>query len=220
MRCIVIALLFCAVCAPPALAGAWLREQKTAFTALGATVRGHDQGIDYETRFYLEYGLRPRVTLGLDFNEIPGKAGHALVFARLPLGRPDRRTRLALELGLGGHHWQRDWAAMYKIALAAGRGFESRLGNGWMGVETAVERRTGLSDPAFKLDTVVGLSSGFRFRPLIKLETAYMRGQPFSWALKPGVMFDLAGSTWVVGLERRSAAQDTLGVTFGLWRNF
>ncbi|MDO6750220.1 hypothetical protein, partial [Gilvimarinus sp. 1_MG-2023] len=67
---------------------------------------------------------------------------------------------------------------------------------------------------------VAGLSSGPRIRPLIKLETAYMAGQPFGWALTPGIMFDVKESTWVLGIEGRSTTQKTIGITFNIWRNF
>ncbi|SFU20962.1 hypothetical protein [Sedimentitalea nanhaiensis] len=221
MRFAVIVLLLCAVLAPPALAGAWLREHKTAFIAIGATVRGNRETLpDLENKFYAEYGLVPRLTLGLDYNDTRGKSGHALLFVRLPLGRTDRRMRYGIEIGAGMHRWQQEWASMYKIALAAGRGFESRWGNGWMGLDAAYEQRAGLSDPTFKLDTVIGMSSGWRVRPLIKLETAYVPGQPLGWSFTPGIMFDVRNSTWVLGVERRSTNLETIGLTFGLWRNF
>lgn len=208
------------ICAPPAMAGAWLREQNSVFMAFGVTMRSDTVTLETENKFYLEYGLFPRVTLGIDYNEIPGRAGHALAFFRLPLGPTNKRSRYALELGIGQHNWLGEWSPMYKATLAIGRGFESKLGNGWIGAEAAFERRTGLPEPVYKLDAVAGLSSGWKLRPLIKLETAYIPGQPFSWSITPGVMFDVGNSTWVLGIERRSAMRDTLGITFGLWRDF
>lgn len=89
-----------------------------------------------------------------------------------------------------------------------------------MSAEFAYEVRTGLPDPAYKLDLVAGMSSGWRVRPLLKLETLYMPDQPFSWALTPGIMFDIRESTWVIGLEGRSAATETIGISFNIWRNF
>ena len=221
MRLALAVLLLSAIAAPPALAGAWLRDHKTAFFAVGTTVRGNKEMLpEYETSLYAEYGIAPFITLGLDVNEVRAKAGHALIFAPLPIGPTDRRTRYAAQLGIGMHRWQDQWAQMYKFSLAGGRGFESRWGNGWMGVETAYEVRVGLDDPALKLDAVFGMSSGWNIRPLVKLETAYVTNKPLAWSITPGVMFDIGKSTWVVGIEGRSAAQKTLGLSFGLWRNF
>lgn len=221
MRFAIAALLVCVVCAPPAHAGAWLREHKDVFLSFGSTIRGNKTTLpDYETKLYAEYGLLPRMTLGFDLNDIRAKSAHALLFARFPIGNVDNRTRYALELGIGKHRYQMQWAPMYKAALAIGRGFESRWGNGWMGAELAYEVRTALPEPTVKLDLVAGLSSGPRIRPLIKLETAYMAGQPFSWALTPGIMFDVKESTWVLGIEGRSTTQKTIGLTFNIWRRF
>jgi hypothetical protein len=214
-------LLLCALGAPPAMAGAWLREHKTAFSAISSTVRGNiTVPLENENSFYLEYGLTPFLTLGADLNEKRGLAAHALLFARLPLGKPDWRTRYAIELAAGTHMWRNEWFPMYKLAFAVGRGFETRWGNGWMALEAAYEVRTGLTDPAIKLDGVIGMSSGWRVRPLLKIETAQIADSPLAWAVTPGVMFDVGKSTWIIGLERRKALQETYGITFGFWRNF
>ena len=142
MRVAIVASLFLTIWAPAVLAGAWLREHKSVFTAIGVTVRTDMLVLETENKFYLEYGLSRRVTLGLDYNEIPGQSGHALAFFRLPLGPTDRPARYAVELGLGKHHLQGERSNMYKFTLAFGRGFESRWGNGWVGVEAAYEQRT------------------------------------------------------------------------------
>lgn len=221
MRFAIAAMLICAVCAPPAMAGAWLREHKDVFLSFGTTIRGNMYMLpEYETKLYAEYGLLPRLTLGLDLNDIREKSAHALAFARLPLGPADRKSRYAVELGFGKHRYQEQWAPMYKLALAFGRGFESRWGNGWIGAELAYEVRTALPDPALKLDLAAGLSSGWRLRPLLKLETLYMPDQPFSYALTPGIMFDVGKSTWVLGIEGRSTTTETIGLTFNIWRSF
>lgn len=221
MRFAIAALLACAISAPPVFAGAWLREQKSVFLSFGGTIRGNKETLpEQETKIYAEYGLLPRMTLGFDFNDVRTKSAHVLLFARLPIGPSDRPARYAFELGVGKHRYQEEWAPMYKAALAFGRGFESRFGNGWMGAELAYEMRTAFPEPAIKLDFVAGLSSGPRFRPLIKLETAYVQGQPFSWAFTPGIMFDVRKTTWVLGIEGRSTTQKTIGLTFNIWQNF
>lgn len=221
MRLAIAVLLWCTVCTQPVLAGAWLREHKSAFVSFGTTVRGsRTVPPEYETKAYAEYGLGPKLTLGFDFNDTRDKSGHALLFLRFPLLTGRTHMRYAVELGLGGHHWQGQWSPMYKLAFATGRGFESRWGNGWLAAEAAIEQRDGQDDPTYKLDAVAGLSSGPRIRPMIKLETAYSPGQPFGWTLTPGILFDVGESTWVLGIERRSGFRNTVGFSFNLWRNF
>ncbi|MEY8827416.1 hypothetical protein AB9K34_03195 [Sedimentitalea sp. XS_ASV28] len=221
MRFAIAAFLVCMVCVHPVHAGAWLREHKRIFLSFGTTIRGNRATLpDYETKFYAEYGLIPRMTLGVDVNDVRAKAAHALLFARFPIGNTEKRMRYAVEIGVGKHRQQMQWFPMYKATLAVGRGFESRWGNGWMGAELAYEVRSALPEPGLKLDLVAGLSSGPRIRPLLKLETAYVPDQPFSWSFTPGIMFDVGKSTWVLGIEGRSTTQKTIGLTFNIWRSF
>jgi len=216
-----LALIFCVTAAQPAGAGAWLREKGAGFVSLTTTLRNLDGSWQTENGFYLEYGLAPRLTLGVDVNDIPGLAGHALVFARLPIGPPDRPTKIALELGVGGHQWQGQWGKMLKSTLSVGRGFSSRWGDGWVNIDTAVEVRNLFPDPAFKLDATIGLSAGRRVRPILQIETTYISGSPLIWSVIPGVLIDGAkNTTWQIGVARKTAGQSSLGLKIGLWRQF
>ena len=81
-------------------AGPWPREAGAVFLATGGTYRfdlatGLPTG---EATVYAEYGLTRRITLGFDGMQSDAGAVQALVFARVPLGREDRRLKLALEL--------------------------------------------------------------------------------------------------------------------------
>ena len=214
--------LLCATAASPAAAGAWLREPGRGFLSTTATLRQGDPDARQELSLYAEYGLTPRLTLGADINARPGTSGHAMVFARLPLSRPGARNRLALETALGGHHWQGDWDPMYRLTLSYGRGLTTRSGIlGWLAVDAAYERRLGMSDPIYKLDATLGRSGPGRIRPILQVETAHIPGRDFIWSVAPGVMIDSRRSaTWVVGLERKSASRDTLGLKIALWHWF
>jgi hypothetical protein len=221
MRFALVVLMVCLVGAPPACAGAWLRDKGTAFVATGSTVRRTETGLGQETRLYGDYGLTSQLTLGLDLNQSDALTGHALLFARTPLGPDGMRTRFALELGVGVHAKDGAWFKMAKIALAVGHGFKSGWGDGWISAETTFERRLGLPDPVWKLDMVAGLSSGPRLRPMVKLETYHISGSPFAWSLTPAVMFDTKkGATWVAGIERKSEPTRSTGVTVELWQRF
>lgn len=222
MRCLVAGLLVIYLtAAQSAFAGAWLREKDTAFQAVSSTLLRNDTGLSYETKVFAEYGFGPRLTIGMDVNENSAAGGHALLFARIPLGKQAQGTRYAVEFGFGGHHWLNEWSKMYKVALAAGRSFESRWGNGWMGLDVAYERRLGNAKPIYKLDAVIGLSSGKRFRPMLKLETAYSSGNSLAWTLTPTVLVKgRKKTTWVIGVEYRSARQKSIGLNIGFWRQF
>lgn len=236
MRGILNILIFCIITAQsvlfaqPAHAGAWLRELDTAFLSVGATIRHHGDLWRTENSLYAEYGLRQRLTLGMDINETAGLSGHVLVFARVPVGPVQRHTKMALELGVGGHHRQGQWQSMLKSSISVGRGFESRWGAGWFNVDAAVELRRPNRKPTYKLDATLGLpsvrlSARRRIRPLLQFETTYASGKPLIWSIIPGVLIDgRNASTWLIGLERKTAGQSNLGLKFGLkfglWRQF
>lgn len=221
MRRIAIILLAVVTAAGPAGAGAWLRDEGAAFVSVIGTARRGDPDATFETSVYGEYGLTPGLTLGFDLNERPGIAGHALMFARLPLGAVGRRTKLAVEIGLGGHHWQGAWDPMYKLTLSLGRGFYSRWGFGWLALDAAYERRLGNPDPIYKLDATLGLAAPRRVNPILQIETARIRNHPMIWAVAPGLLIEgRKGTAWLIGIERKSVVRDTIGVKFGLWRRF
>ncbi len=211
--------LFCA--APPAAAGAWMREAGHGFLALSGTARQGDPDARQELSVYADLGLSPHLALGVDVNERPGIAGHALLFARLPLSRPTARTRLAVEAALGGHHWRGAWDPMYRLTLSLGRGFRTRRGAGWYAIDAGYERRLGTPTPIYKLDATLGLSAPGRLHPILQVETALIPGQPLFWTLSPGLLIDRRrNATWLIGLERKSAGRDTIGIKLALWHRF
>ncbi len=230
MRRLLAALLICVNYASLADAGAWLREPGHAFSSVSSTFRKTDGAVTIETSIYADYGVAPRLTLGVDYNQRPGLAGHFLIFARLPLGRTDGRTRIALELGAGGHHRLGQWNGMLKSTLSLGHGFSNRWGDGWLAVDAGVEWRSGNPDPVFKLDSTLGLSSlnlsslnrySGRFRPILQIETAHIRGNPMIWALTPGVIIDGPFDiSWLAGIEYKSSLETSVGLKLGLWRQF
>ncbi|MDX2482440.1 MAG: hypothetical protein QNK42_02130 [Pseudodonghicola sp.] len=208
--------------AGPTAAGAWLREPGRGFLSTTGTLRQGDPDAWQEVSIFAEYGLAPRLTIGADINERPGIAGHALLFARLPLSRPGARARLAAEAAFGGHHWRAAWDPMYRLTLSYGRGFTLRRGAaGWLALDAAYERRLGMTVPIYKLDATLGLSKPGRLRPILQLESALVPGQPLIWAVTPGLLFDSRrDTTWLLGVERKSASRDTLGLKIALWRWF
>jgi len=219
-RLVLLIALLCT--ASPAWTGAWLRETGRSFRALTGILRQGDPDARYEFSLYQDYGIAPRLTLGLDLNERPGITGHVLIFARLPLSRPGARSKLAVEAALGGHHWRGAWDPMYRVTLSFGRGFLlGRRGAGWFAIDAGYERRLGNAQPTYKLDATLGLSAPGRVHPILQLESAKTPGQRFAWAVAPGLLIDRRDhGAWLIALERKSAGRDTIGLKFGLWQRF
>ncbi|WP_254437418.1 hypothetical protein [Ruegeria arenilitoris] len=217
----VLALLLLLLSAAPAWPGAWLREKDAAFTAASVTAfKDRGGSYDYKTALYAEFGYRPNLTIGVDFEQSRDFYGHALLFARVPVADFNKWGRFAAEFGAGAHHKQLDAWAMYKLTLSYGKGFQTGWGNGWVAVDTALEIRT--HDAVYrKLDITAGLSSDRLLNPLIQVETAYTSGHSLFWRARPSVMIRARdkGPTWVLGLERNDARNDT-GLKIALWEEF
>ncbi len=216
-----IVLLSALIAAAPAWPGAWLQEKDAAFTAASVTVfKNPNDSYDYKSALYTELGIRPKLTIGLDFEEDQNVSGHALLFARVPVANLEGWGRFATELGLGAHHRQRRAWALYKVTLSYGKGFQSGWGNGWVAVDTALEYRT--HEAVFrKLDVSAGLSADRLLNPLIQIETSYTPGKSLFWRVRPSVMVSLKGdpASWVLGLERTSTRSDT-GIKLAIWNRF
>ncbi|WP_254453080.1 hypothetical protein [Ruegeria atlantica] len=207
--------------ASPAWSGAWLRDKGTAFVSTAVTAfKEPDYGYDYKGSFYAEYGLREKLTLGLDVEEHRDLFGHALVFARLPVANFDNAGRLAAEIAIGAHHRQMRTWAVYKATLSYGQGFQTGWGNGWFAIDAALEFRT--HDAVYrKLDLTAGMSSPRLVSPLLQIETAYQSDRPLHWRIRPSVMIRTPNSptTWVLGLERNDARKNT-GIRLAIWNTF
>ncbi len=225
MRRLIAILIAGLVLATPAAAGAWLRDKGEGFLSLSGTARAGAAGVGtFETGLYVDFGLFRRLTLGLDVDQTPDGSGHALVFARLPLGPTTGRRRMALELGLGAHHAGGQWAGMGKATLSWGLGFAGP-GGGWLALDSAVEMRAATTTTPgraiYKLDASLGLPSQRRIRPMLKIETAQVEGAGLYWSVIPSLIIpDRDGRRWVVGLEARSGSPRTLGLKLSLWKRF
>lgn len=220
-RMAILLIWLCAV-AGPALAGAWLQEKGGMFTSASATFRNTAaQGLD-ESGFYAEYGATDRLTLGLDFNQSPGIASHALIFARIPLGPADSRHRFSAQLGVGAHSFWGEWWPMYKLTLSYGRNLDFGHRRAWLAIDWGMEHRTGLGQPFYKLDATLGQTSGGRIRPILQVETAYIPGYRPFWSVTPGVMIDgwTENQVWLLGVESRMTIQHSFGVKLAVWHRF
>ena len=205
----------------PALAGAWLQDERTGFLSVSGTLRDSASGRMQEGSVYATYGLRPRLTLGFDaFHDLTG-SGHVLLFARLPLGRGEGPARMSVELGLGGHHKAGTWAPMAKAALGWGRSLEGRLGQGWLDLSGSVEHRAGEPALAWKLDATLGLSGEALFRPMLQAGLGRTTAGGSEWRASAHLLIGRnPHQTWVLGIERKDSGGASTALSLALWRRF
>ncbi|MDE4134486.1 hypothetical protein PXK00_15305 [Phaeobacter sp. QD34_3] len=203
-------------------AGPWIQDHKGIFTSASATLRQTAMGDwRHELNYYGEYGWSDHLTLGLDLHQNHRDSGHAMLFARLPLGRRNGSFPVAVSLSVGGAHWQGRWDGIYRVTLSAGHGFPTRTGSGWATIDATYERRAAAPDPLWKLDATLGFNRHGALSPMLQIETSKSPGQALSYAIIPSLRYRItAQKELVVGLERKQAANRSLGLRIALWHRF
>lgn len=230
-RCLPLALTLVAVLppVPGARAGAWLEGEGKGFASASAAWRQDEEGNgSYELSYYAAYGLRPKLTLGLDLNQNARVSGHALLFARLPL-RAAGRHRIAVEAALGGSHQTGLWQPMQKLTLSYGQGFSTARHSGWLALDAAYELRQGGAQRIWKLDGTLGLNRPGAAAPMLQLEAARPEDAQASFGVTPALRLPLPQAReLILALEYRlrpgspaaSGRRHSLGLELGLWQKF
>lgn len=201
------------------LAGPWLREEGAGFLSYSATLENVERtgaATGYAS-VYAEYGVRPRLTLGMDLGADERGFSKAFGFAVLPLGPQDSAMKYTLELGLG----MIEDEAIFRPGLAIGRGYTLGRRHGWVSVESRAE--IGIEDggTAFSTDVTLGLNASARAKWMVQIQHGgpmadpdYLRVVP-SVALqtKPGRHIELGVTA---GIKNAAA----VGIKLGVWREF
>jgi hypothetical protein len=226
-----IAGLLLALAATEAAAGAWPRPKGETFISIATrqstgarTLVAAVQDIDSYNSIYVEHGLTDRLTVGLDAGQGRGpdeEIAAALVFARLPVWSPGEH-RLAADLGFGLLEDEVDGTeTRIRPGLAWGRGFESRWGGGWLGMEASWEYRLPTGDNAIKVDFTAGLKPTDRWMTILQLQTGAFPGSDPIARLAPSVVRRLGARTHLqVGGLAPLAGDDAWGATLALWLTF
>jgi hypothetical protein len=218
--------------APQAAAGAWPREQGETFlsfaytlTTGARTLLAAMQDIRSYGSIYAEHGLTPRLTVGLDAGYGLGEdatVGAALAFARLPVWTLDGGHRVAAELGLGLLDDDTDGRQVrIRPGLAWGRGFESRRGGGWLGLDAWAELRLPSGDVALKADATAGLKPNDDWMLIMQVQAGRYPDDGPLVRLAPSAVRRLGPTTHVqLGLIGSVVGDDAMGVKLAAWFSF
>ena len=236
--------LMLTIAAGPAAAGAWPRAEGEAFVSLGSTLAPEGEmlvtgtgSLRSYTSVYAEYGLTPKWTIGLDagFGQGDGdRTTAALVFARYPLWQTDSGHHVAAELGIGYIDEQVDTPNITAImdedpeqqfrirpGLSWGKGFESRWGGGWMGIESSLEWRAPTGELAFKTDLTAGLKPSDRWMGILQLQYGNYPDSDPVLRLVPSVVRKFGSRTHLqLGIMAPLVGDDTPGIKFATWITF
>ena len=222
MRSALVLTLLCHLCAAPALAGAWLREESTGFSATSFGV-GYFYDLTQDT--YLEYGLRPELTLGADISTFRSRwglqSGAATLFLRFPLGTPTDRGRWAYELGAGATWIGEEVAPHVKATLSWGRGITLGDRGGWLAVDASVRWDFGLGTSQVKLDGTAGLDFTGQTTGVLQAFVTQTQTGTFT-KIAPSIVFAPQGRKFRIQIGSEipvSAPEDTM-LKLGFWRSF
>jgi len=134
-----------------AVAGPWPREEKGVFLSFSG--ERDVQGNAYSS-LYAEYGLRPRLTLGLELGRSSGGETSAMFWLQRALDRGEGPNRFSAALGMGGLERRGEYLPLAQIAVGWGRGFDSlpvlrRVPRGgWLSVEVRYKIAGAMKDEA------------------------------------------------------------------------
>lgn len=206
------------VLADPAAGGAWLREDGTGFLAYSG-VYNEDGRLDGS--LYLEYGFRPKLTLGakVDIDMTDGRAGDgtAFLFGRKAIPTGERRFKLAYEFGIGSTFGD-DSEMLLRTGLSYGRGITLWNRNGWVAVDSAVEWALQDGNDTAKLDATFGLTLNHRFKVMMQAFYSETDGASTT-TLAPSVIWQRNKETpsYQLGVE---AKEGEFALKLGVWRTF
>ncbi|WP_323784845.1 hypothetical protein [Thalassovita sp.] len=216
MRKILLAICFglIPVIAP---AGAWLREQGTGFFSSSVYLIDPNSGGNHYAGLYLEYGVAPRLTLGLDLGRGVSGNTKTIGFLKFPIGSTQGPHHVALDLGFG----EIAGNPTFRPGLSYGRGFSSRFGDGWISLETAIELNLRDETSDFKADLTFGLNRDDRHKIMLQLQSGKAVGDPPFLRLVPSVTRAI-GNGWLLelGVTQEVIGGTASGLKFSLWRDF
>lgn len=210
---ILVAIFLCAF-ASTALAGAWQRAPGEWFAASAVN---WDWAGSKSTSFYVEYGVLPRLTMGVDGWVSDGGALSVLAFARTPLWRSESGHRIAVEFAGGTRAGQ----SLLQSGLSYGRGLVYDWMSGWVAIDakTAIYLETGV--PSFKLDSTLGVRTHDRWTVVLQSLGAYdPEGHPVL-KLAPSVLRRIRRDIHVeLGVVETVLGGQGTALKLGFWLEF
>ncbi|PIE14731.1 MAG: hypothetical protein CSA68_09710 [Rhodobacterales bacterium] len=218
--------------------GAWPQEKRALFLAYSNGISAaSDNRYATNTSLYLEYGLTPRMTLGIDGYLGPrGTGQEGYVFLRFPIAQHLQKDKLAVTLALGRKTIPNPWGAAIdqpqaKIGLSWGRG----LKRGWLAVDAfaivpfnkqvspAAPAFTGHHNPHFSIDFTWGFKPHKRLMLITQLQTGQPANGKFYAKLAPSLVWamDKEGHSQIeIGLVKGLVGDRSEQVKIGMWRRF
>ena len=223
-----LSVFFCFALALPARAGPWPREDGRWFVSLSHSTRADprtvsttDFALDDYTSLYVEYGLRPRLTLGFDAGLSDTGEVTAFGFVRRPIGPEDRQVKLSWHAGAGVTGPSASSEPMIVVGASVGKGVTTRWGDGWMTLDTALHLRTSSSEVVAKADATFGLKPRPGQMLILQIQTGAYSGSDPYLRLAPSYVREIAPGRHIeIGADIGFVGDDKVGLKAGIWFEF
>ncbi|MCP9480345.1 hypothetical protein NNA36_00080 [Shimia sp. CNT1-13L.2] len=210
-------LLFLLFAATPALSGPWMRDQGNGFASF-ATESPITPGSASYSSLYIEYGLRPRLTLGFDGGSDFTGSGSALLFARTPLWN-GKHSRLSADLALGAEWYPGLQSPVIRPGLSWGRNYLLRDKSGWMALDTTWSWRPKDDTHRPKLEATLGLTVTARSKVMLQSTWEHANGT-HSLSLTPTHVYRFGKNSFLTSAVVLHQSPRPSAFKFGVWYTF
>lgn len=203
-------------------AGAWAREEGEVFLSFGGNVALFGEAVRpvyYDPTIYLEYGLRPRLTIGIDgFTADKGTAGSLFVFARFPLGPTDQPDKLAMSISTGATLMPNgSLEETPRIGLHWGRGLET----GWLAADTVISHGLTRGITQAKIDGTWGYNFADDWSSVVVGTAGIGLTGDFYAKVSPSIVYQLNETISVrMGLVQALTGDLGSGLSLEAWMRF
>ncbi|MEM6566299.1 MAG: hypothetical protein AAF665_17725 [Pseudomonadota bacterium] len=235
MRFAVLAFILVCLVSPQVHAGAWLREEGKGFAA--TTIQTTADNATSST-IYIEYGITPRITAGIDatydsdfinfyssdfFAEdtetFPDGSG--IFFLRFPIGSTDRTNKWAYHVGLGARYLDGVLYRAFEVGLSWGRGIQIGTRYGWVNVDFSYNDAPSPAEERVKLDGTVGLGVGDRSKVMLQIFNTFEGGDTLT-KIAPSYLYTMKNgvTTFQIGSEIPTENNGDPTLKLGLWYEF
>lgn len=210
--------IFLLLIAPPVAGGPWMRAPGHGFVSISTEVPLSPDATRWTyNAAYAEYGLTPRLAIGLDMGMNLDDSGKALVFLRTPLLQDRLSWPLAVELGAGAHFRQGLAEPVLRPGLSLGRSLDTGWGPVWAVADLSATYRGEQGDVLPKLDLVLGLDRTARSSFVLRLTTEKWPGQDVVFTAEPSIVHSFHERARLqVGLALRSDGLPP-ALKLGIW---
>lgn len=230
--------LITALFAAPTNAGPWPREPKAVFLSFAVE---RDRDGDSYTGLYGEYGLTPRLTLGIELGRASEGQGEtsAIIWVQRALDNGEGPNRYAIASGIGAIRRDGEIAPVGLIAANWGRGIEWLPGGGWITVEgrvkfadrleklrthtqgTVVDTAYLTSERTFKTDVTLGMRPMKSLMFINQIRFEDRKDSDFSTRLASSLVHDLPGPAKVeLGVVTPISGPGETALKIGTWIEF